>query len=98
MIVLSKTQDINIMKTTDITLIDPKYRVADIGEYNGYVNFCPYCYPEYVDLGIRDVVGFGIDSQGYVVEVDECSKCFQKSHHHLLDLHSYEIFLITKSK
>lgn len=86
------------MKTTDISKIAPEHRVVNIGKYNGYVNFCPYCYPEYVDLSIQDMIGFGTDSQGYVVEVDECPKCFKKSHHHLLDFHSYDIFLITKKQ
>lgn len=84
------------MKTTDISKIDPEYRVQNIGKYNAYVNFCPFCHPEYVDLGIHEVIGFGTDKDGYVVEVSECPSCFKKSHHHLLDFHSYEIFLIVK--
>ena len=82
------------MKTTDITLIKPEHRVVDIGKYNAYVLFCPYCYPEHVDLNVRDVVGFGTDSQGFVVEVSECPQCFEKSYHHLLDEDSYTIWLI----
>jgi len=84
------------MKTTEITKISPEYRVQNIGKYNGYVLFCPFCYPDHVDLGIKDMVGFGTDSQGYVVEVSECPVCFEKSHHHLLDFHSYVIFLLMK--
>jgi len=86
------------MKTTDITKIDAEHRVLEIGKYNAYVNFCPFCHPDYVDLGIMNMIGFGTDSQGYVVEVDECPKCFKKSHHHLLDFHSYEIFLMIKKR
>lgn len=86
------------MKTTDISKIDPEHRVLDIGKYNAYVNCCPFCHPDYVDLGIHDMIGFGTDSQGYVVEVDECPRCFKKSYHHLPDFHTYEIFLIVKNK
>lgn len=83
------------MKLTDISLISLKDRVLDIGEYNGYVSFCPFCYPEHVDLGLGNVIGFGTDSHGYVVEVSECPKCFQKSHHHT-SLDMYETHLIFK--
>lgn len=83
------------MKLTDISVINPEDRVIDIGEYNGYVSFCPFCYPEHVDLGLGDIIGFGTDSHGYVVEVSECPVCFQKSHHHtFLDL--YGTFSIYK--
>jgi hypothetical protein len=84
------------MKTTDITKIDPEHRVLSIGKYNAYVNFCPFCYPDYVDLGLINIIGFGTDSQGYVVEVSECPKCFKKSHHHLLSDDTYVMFKIIK--
>lgn len=83
------------MKTTEITKISPEHRILSIGKYNAYVNFCPYCYPEQVDLGLRNIVGFGTDSQGYVVEVSECPVCFKKSHHHLLGDETYTMFKIT---
>lgn len=86
------------MKTTEITKIDPEHRLLSIGKYNAYVNQCPFCHPDYVDLGMRDVIGFGTDSQGYVVEVSECPKCFKKSHHHLLNEDIYDMFLIWKKK
>ena len=85
------------MKTTDISKISPEHRVLDIGPYNGYVMFCPFCYPELVDLGLKNIVGFGTDSQGYVVEVSECPKCFEKSHHHLLDDDTYTMLKITNN-
>ena len=52
------------MKITDISKIDPEYRVLNIGKYNGYVYICPYCHPERVEFHIRDIVGFGTDNQG----------------------------------
>ena len=86
------------MKTTEITRIDVEDRVLAIGKYNAYVNFCPFCYPEYVDQGTRTVIGYGTDNQGYVVEVHECPKCFKKSHHHLGDFHCYDIYKMFKNK
>ena len=85
------------MKTTEITKIDPEHRVLSIGRYNAYVNFCPFCYPD-GDLGMRNVIGFGTDYQGYVVEVSECPVCFKKSHHHLLSEDTYYMFKIMKEK
>ena len=38
------------------------------------------------------------DIYGYVVEVSECPKCFEKSHHHIGDFHSYDIYKVFKSK
>lgn len=86
------------MKTTEITNIDPEHRVLDIGQYNAIVNFCPFCYPDFVDLGLRNIIGFGTDTYGYVVEVSECPKCFEKSHHHLLSEDTYTMFKIIKEK
>ena len=86
------------MKTTEITKIDVEDRVLTIGKYNAYVNFCPFCHPEYVDLGIRTVIGYGTDKEGYVVEVYECPKCFKKSHHHIGDFHCYDIYKMFKNK
>ena len=86
------------MKTYDIYQIDPDDRVLSIGKYNAIVNFCPFCYPEQIDLGLREVIGFGIDNQGLVVEVSECPKCFEKSHHHLLSFDSYDMFKIMKNR
>ena len=86
------------MKTTEIEKIDVEDRVSAIGKYNAYVNFCPFCHPEYVDIGIRTVIGYGTDNQGYVVEVHECPKCFKKSHHHLGDFHCYDIYKMMKNK
>ena len=86
------------MKTLEITNIDTDDRVLDIGAYNAIVVFCPHCYPEFVDLGVRTVIGYGTDIYGYVVEVSECPKCFEKSHHHIGDFHSYDIYKIFKAK
>jgi hypothetical protein len=87
------------MKTTDITIISPEHRVGSIGKYNAYVNFCPFCYPvQNVDLGLKEMIGFGTDSQGFVVEVSECPVCFKKSHHHLLNEDSYMMFKIMKER
>jgi hypothetical protein len=86
------------MKTTEITKIDVEDRVLAIGKYNAYVNLCPFCHPENVDLGIATVIGYGTDKQGYVVEVHECPKCFKKSHHHIGDFHCYDIHKIMKNK
>lgn len=86
------------MKITDISKIDPEYRVLNIGKYNGYVYICPYCHPERVEFHIRDIIGFGTDNQGYVVVVDECPKCFERSYHHLYDFDTYDIFLMMQDK
>ena len=47
------------MKTTEITNIDIDDRVLAIGTYNAIVVFCPFCYPDFVDLGVRNVIGYG---------------------------------------
>jgi acetyltransferase-like isoleucine patch superfamily enzyme len=86
------------MKTTEITNIDIDDRVLSIGQYNAIVVFCPFCYPDFVELGTRTVVGYGTDIYGYVVEVHECPKCFEKSHHHLGDFHSYDMYKMFKNK
>jgi hypothetical protein len=86
------------VKTTEITKIDVEDRVLTIGKYNAYVSFCPYCYPEHIDMGITTVIGYGTDKEGYVVEVHECPKCFKKSHHHIGDFHCYEIYKMFKNK
>ena len=52
--------------------------------------------PERVEFHIRDIVGFGTDNQGYVVVVDECPKCFERSYHHLYDFDTYDIFLMIR--
>jgi hypothetical protein len=80
------------MKITEIDQIDVDDRVLSIGQYNAIVVFCPFCYPKFIDLGIREIIGFGTDDLGYVVEVSECPNCFEKSHHHLPDLHTYKIY------
>lgn len=85
------------MKLNDISIIDPEDRVIDIGEYNGYVSICPFCYPEHIWLENNHIVGFGSDNKGFVVQVDECPKCFQKSHHHI-DTEIYKLFQIIKNK
>jgi hypothetical protein len=85
------------MKDVDISIIDPDDRVLDIGEYNASVMFCPFCYPEYIDFGGRTTIGFGTDIYGNTVQVHECPVCFQKSHHHIGDIHSYEIYKNFKS-
>jgi len=82
------------MKTTEITNIDSEHRVLDIGRYNACVNFCPFCYPKFIDLGLSNIIGFGTDLYGYVVEVSECPVCFEKSHHHLLSEDTYRMFKI----
>lgn len=84
------------MKTTEITRIAPEHRVLDKGKYNAYVNFCPFCYPERVWLDTLHAIGFSTDEQGYVVEVSECPKCFEKSYHHLFDFGSYELWKLMK--
>lgn len=86
------------MKTLEITNIDTEDRVLSIGQYNAIVVFCPFCYPGFVDLGVKNIIGYGTDIYGYVVEVSECPKCFEKSHHHIGDVHSYDIYKIFKAK
>ena len=86
------------MKTVEIMNIDVDDRVSVIGQYNAIVVFCPFCYPDFVDLGVKNVIGYSTDNVGYVVEVSECPKCFEKSYHHLGDFHSYDIWKVFKNK
>jgi hypothetical protein len=87
------------VKINNISKINPEHRVLDIGVYNAYVNFCPFCYPDYTDLlSIKDIIGFGVDNEGYVIEVSVCPVCFEKSHHHLLSEDTYTMFKIINKK
>lgn len=82
----------------DISQIDSEDRVHTIGKYNGYVNFCVYCYPDYINLGVRTVVGYGTDDAGNLVEVHECPVCHERQYHHFLDMSCYEIYKMFKNK
>lgn len=78
-------------------MINKKYKISLVGNYNSSVYICPYCSADFIkeskNLGSLpiNIIGFSESNSGLMAIV-ECPNCFSKFYFHA-DKYIYDIFL-----